>query len=138
MTTQTFSPISCACDKCKSMCAHSVCVPTPDEARTLIRLGYADRLGAYKFNPFDDSASVVAPATVGYEGQLLSKTTLGPCTFYKEGLCELHPLGLKPFEGRIAHHDRPWLAVRAEVLKTWRGKSFQSVIHALNRGKRQP
>jgi len=129
-----FTPISCACDKCKSMCSTSVCVPTPKEARELIRLGYASRLGVYKCSPIDDSSSFIAPATVGREGEVLNKTTSGPCTFHKDGLCELHDKGLKPFEGRIAHHDRPWLEVRLQALKHWRGKTYQSVLHALSKG----
>ena len=27
------------------------------------------------------------------------------CTFFKDGLCELHTLGLKPTEGRLSHHS---------------------------------
>lgn len=29
----------------------------------------------------------------------------GYCTFYHDGLCELHDLGLKPTEGRLSHHS---------------------------------
>ena len=29
----------------------------------------------------------------------------GYCTFYHNGLCELHDLGLKPTEGRLSHHS---------------------------------
>jgi hypothetical protein len=28
----------------------------------------------------------------------------GFCTFYHDGLCELHDRGLKPTEGRLSHH----------------------------------
>ncbi len=27
------------------------------------------------------------------------------CTFWKNGLCELHSLGLKPSQGKLAHHS---------------------------------
>ena len=29
----------------------------------------------------------------------------GYCTFFRDGLCELHDLGLKPTEGRLSHHS---------------------------------
>ncbi|MDR2002668.1 MAG: hypothetical protein LBQ74_06525 [Prevotella sp.] len=27
------------------------------------------------------------------------------CVFFKDGLCELHNLGLKPTEGKLSHHN---------------------------------
>jgi hypothetical protein len=119
------TPITCACERCRAMCAHSACVPTPAEARELMRRGYAARMAAYKPFGTDDQA-VVAPAVVGAEGGERRRTD-GRCTFHTEdGKCELHSLGLKPMEGRLAHHDRDWRAVRHAVNATWRGQQFRS------------
>lgn len=129
------SPITCACDKCASMCAHSTCLPTPDEARALIRAGHAGKLAVYRFNGPDDAHAYIAPAIVGRESEVLPRTNLGPCVFFAGGLCELHDAGLKPLEGRLAHHTRDWKAVRIEVMKTWRGKRFASVCAQLERAQ---
>ena len=33
-----------------------------------------------------------------------AKQEAGGCTFFQDGLCELHAAGLKPTEGRLSHH----------------------------------
>ena len=113
--------MDCQCERCKAMCANSTCLPTPEEARELIRRGYGPPLAAYHF-----AQSVVGPAPAGKEGWDLPHTLNGPCTFYKDGLCEIH--AIKPREGRLSRHDVPWLAVRFEVLSHWKGKAFESVM----------
>ncbi len=113
------------------MCRHSACLPTPDEARTLIKAGYGPRLARYEWTT--DIPNAIGPALKGFEGHILHLTKGGPCTFHLEdGRCELHALGLKPLEGRLAHHDRNWMAVRAQVLKTWLGKRYESVRKRLS------
>lgn len=129
------APISCRCPKCRAMCSHSVCLPTPKEARELLRRGYALRMAVYQFKPGSDSDSYVGPATKGREDEVLNRTNYGACTFHKDGLCELHDLGLKPLEGRATHHDRDWREARLQVVKTWKGKAFESVSSQLNRLK---
>jgi len=114
----------CSCEKCKQMCAHSVCIPTPEEARELMRRGYVNRMSQYTFM---DGESYLAPSPAGLEGAHLSHTNMGACTFFKDGLCELHDKGLKPLEGRLANHDLQWQPIRFHVISQWRGKAFQSV-----------
>jgi hypothetical protein len=114
------------------MCATSVCVPTPDEARSLIRRGFGKQLARYKFNPHNDDQSVIAPKTVGHD-EILDSTTVGGCVFHKDGLCELHELGLKPLEGRLAHHTREPTHIRLHVLRQWAGKRYQRVAAALEK-----
>lgn len=106
--------VSCDCPKCRAMCEHSVCLPTPQEAASLLER-FPTRMGKYRF---DDGREYTAPATVGFEGRVLSNTNMGSCTFHKNGLCELHNNG-KPLEGRLAHHDTPWQQVRLHVISTW-------------------
>lgn len=108
-------PISCNCEKCQRMCEGSTCLPTPQEAAVLVSR-FPGRMAEYVF-----SKTVTAPAPAGREGQglPLCSTNLGRCTFRSVEGCELHELGLKPMEGRLAHHDRDTHAVRMSVLATW-------------------
>ena len=124
----TYKEVSCNCAICKNMCANSTCLPTPDEARKLIDAGYATRLATYKFYPLDDGPRFLGPAPLGKHMSEDLKDTQSRCTFYTdEGLCELHSLGLKPLEGRIAHHDRPWQPIRLVAMGSWKNKQFFSV-----------
>lgn len=116
----------CCCEKCKSMCAHSSCVPTPDEARALIKRGYADRMACFMQSRDGVVSRYVAP-------RFGADQAFGPCTFFRDGLCELHDIGLKPLEGRLAHHSLNPSVVRSEVLRHWRGKTFESVEKQLMR-----
>ena len=92
-------PTSCNCKECKSQC-HTPCLGTPEDILKLIEAGYEDRLSP----------------TLWAVGMLMGLTDKpikmiqarqednGWCTFYHNGLCELHDLGLKPTEGRLSHH----------------------------------
>ena len=97
------------------MCETSTCLPTPQEAAAL-QARFPERMAEYVF-----SRTVIAPAPAGREGQglPLCSTNLGRCTFRSAEGCELHALGLKPMEGRLAHHDRNTDAVRMSVLAHW-------------------
>ena len=109
------SPIDCNCLQCQAMCVVSVCLPTPDEARAL-HADCPDRMGRYVAH----GVKVWAPATVGKETEVLDGTEHGTCTFHTpDGRCELHDLGRKPLEGRLASHDRSRREVFGQVLATW-------------------
>jgi len=125
-------PIQCSCEKCAAMCEHSTCMPTPAEARALIRAGFGRRLTTYRFYPDPTRLAMVAPAPKGQEGAHDLPHSRACCTFFTAGKCELHNLGLKPLEGRLTHHDRDWLPIRMEVAGHWRGRQFDSVLATLN------
>jgi len=113
------------------MCASSTCLPTPKEARELIRKGFAGRLSTYLFG--EKQVKVIGPSPKGYEGsRSLPNTIIGGCSFFSDGLCQLHALGLKPLEGRLANHSRDFVPVRVEVLSHWRGKQYESVLKSLD------
>lgn len=117
------------------MCANSTCMPTPSEARSLIRAGYAHRMATYRFLPDPERMAVVGPAPKGKEGArnlLMTRTGLN-CSFFDGRHCELHDIGLKPMEGRLAHHTRPWQPIRLHTLAHWKGRQFQSVETMLER-----
>lgn len=94
-------PSVCSCDKCKNLCRIAPCLPTPDDVIKLVLAGYASRLLPTTWAagvPFGlPEIELVAPQ---YDNKR------GCCTFLTDdGLCELHDKGLKPTEGRLAHHS---------------------------------
>ena len=99
------------CAVCRNMC-HVPCTPTPAEAVRIIEHGLGDRLGFAEAPDasFDKRVTYLAPSMQGNElGKIDRYTTPGDdewCTFYKEGQCQLHELGLKPLEGRAADCTR--------------------------------
>jgi hypothetical protein len=131
---ENWQPVACACERCRDMCARSTCLPTPAGARELIRQGFGPRLASYRFAPDPQTLAFVGPAPRGQEGARdLMHTMSGACTFFDGERCELHALGLKPLEGQLALHDRPWQAVRLHICSTWKGKQFDSVLAMLER-----
>lgn len=125
------TPIACNCQQCRAMCRASTCLGTPEDVLRLVAAGYGDRLAAYRF----PSGSAIGAAPVGRSGEHLTTTQAGPCTFYSEaGGCALHGAGLKPTEGRLAHHDRPWLGVRQEVMRHWSRTEFRNLSRLLKAG----
>lgn len=120
---------SCDCQVCQGMCANSTCLPTPQEVRALIKAGHGNRLATYTWG----GKYYIAPAPKGREGDRgLVSTKIGACTFFDGKHCEIHGK-LKPLEGRLALHDRPWKPIRFHVMQTWRGKQFESVLKALDK-----
>lgn len=95
---QTF----CKCEKCKSQCTHQCCLGTPEDIQALINAGYADRLADTGWAA--GVAMGVTKEIVDMVQPLYDKTKKA-CTFYNNGLCELHDKGLKPTEGKLSHHS---------------------------------
>lgn len=94
---------SCTCDVCKDMCQRP-CWPTPSEAKKIIDAGFGHRLMEdYWIDGQVGHVNILCPALSGYENKTAPFWPSGKCTFQdKNGLCELHDLGLKPIEGRVA------------------------------------
>lgn len=93
----------CDCEKCSFMC-QAPCCGTPDEMQALIDAGYGERL---MYDNWPDQENILKPALKEHEGKLAPWTMATPkgCTFWNKGKCELHPLGLKPSAGKLAHHS---------------------------------
>lgn len=130
---ELMSEVDCACPECVAMCAHSTCLPTPDEALALIDAGYAHRLATYRFWPDRTNMAVVGPAPGGLEGARDLMHTQRRCTFFDGQHCELHACGLKPLEGRLAHHAKPWRPLRLHLIKQWQHQHFETVTARLER-----
>jgi hypothetical protein len=92
---------SCKCILCKSQCK-TPCLGTPRDIIRLYAAGYADRLALTKW------AAGMVMGVVKFPVDMIQATInpeTGMCTFYKDGLCELHEKGLKPTEGKLSHHS---------------------------------
>lgn len=116
---------SCTCETCVNMCKRAPCWPTPEEAQRLIDAGYSPRL-MKNYWCAEDNIYVLCPARVGYEGR--TAPWFGEidgserCVFLTgDNLCELHDLGLKPIEGRVAtcQGKGPEGCLREDIAKLW-------------------
>jgi len=118
----------CACEKCKQMCKNSPCFGTPDDILKLIAAGYKDKLAEsiWLDQQWEGIWPVVAPI----------KTNSG-CIFLTDtGLCKLHDLGLKPTEGRIAHHDnKDPENLRRMISFTWVNQLGEDTLKLFNPNK---
>lgn len=96
---ETYKESECSCDTCKSMCK-TPCIGTPEEMLAISRAGFSDRLALSSWaaglilGTHNHVVTIIAP---------LFDQKKGFCTFYQDGMCELHSLGLKPTEGRYAN-----------------------------------
>lgn len=93
-------PIECKCQKCKQQCK-TPCLGTPEDILRLINAGYKERLAVTHWWVGIARGKLDFPVIMIQARQEEN----GYCTFYHNGLCELHDLGLKPTEGRLSHHS---------------------------------
>lgn len=80
------------------------CCGTPADIKKLIEHGYADCL---MLDDWPGSPYMLKPALKGHEAKWAPFEILNSegCTFWIDGKCELHNLGLKPIQGKLAHHS---------------------------------
>ena len=93
-------PIECKCQKCKQQCK-TPCLGTPEDILRLIKAGYKERLAITHWWVGVARGNLDFPVIMIQARQEEN----GYCTFFRDGLCELHDLGLKPTEGRLSHHS---------------------------------
>lgn len=108
---------SCTCSECQDMCKRVPCFPTPQDAKRIIDAGFGDKLTLSlhaSIYPKKKMYPLLAPNI---------KTENNHCVFFNDGLCDLHPLGLKPTEGKLASHDTIDSGLRVAVCLTWYSKS---------------
>lgn len=123
---------ACSCDTCQSMCK-TPCWPTPAEAKRLIDAGYGPRLRCdYWVGGGPGGADVLVLS--GALDERLGDIKPGwptedglECNFKVNGLCELHDKGLKPWEGRIAHHGRNGKGDREKIVAMWNNTEAQKL-----------
>jgi hypothetical protein len=92
-------PFSCKCQTCKKQCTTAPCLGLPSDIEKLIDSGYGSRIKETIWASGIMLGIIDYPITM-YQAEMQSSG----CTFFKDGLCELHDLGLKPTEGKLSHH----------------------------------
>ena len=129
----TIKPSECDCERCSSMC-QAPCCGTPADMKALMDAGYGKRV---MFDNLPGGNDMLKPALKGHEGKIApwEVHSIKGCTFWKKGKCELHSLGLKPTQGKLAHHslsreqsnkigdylDDSWNGDKgAEAIKQWK------------------
>lgn len=120
-------PSNCKCELCKRQCIHP-CLGTPEDMLRILGAGYQNRVmfikwaGALNMGVHDSDIPMLTP--------LLDEQKFA-CTFFTDGLCELHALGLKPTEGRLSHHStaittfNPKKSIGWAVAKEWLKLDFE-------------
>lgn len=122
-------PSECSCDKCSRMC-HSTCCGAIEDIKKLMDAGFANRLS---FDNWPNNIKMVGPALKGYEGKESpwSTATIEGCTFWKDGLCELHDTGLKPIQGKLSLHgmsDDENNEIAKMITDSWNTEEANAVI----------
>ena len=114
MSYKKFKETVCSCQKCQNMCK-TPCIGTPIEMGAISKSGFRDRLAitgwaaGIALGTHDKIITIVAP---------LYDEKRDCCTFFKNGKCELHDLGLKPTEGRFADCKQKPLESKEELFET--------------------
>jgi hypothetical protein len=129
VNTLNVLPTDCDCERCSSMC-HAPCCGTPEDFDRLIKAGYAKRL---MFDDLPGGPNMLKPALKFFEGERSPWMVLSieGCTFWKDGRCELHHLGLKPIQGKLAHHSNTDLQIKEIenlIHNSWETKEGEEVI----------
>lgn len=129
-------PVECKCSICKSQCQKAVCLGTPEDIMNLVKAGFGSRLmqtswgAGVKMGLIKEPVDIIAP---------LYDTEKGACTFFTNGLCELHDLGLKPTEGKLSHHTTDLANFIAKkslswlVVKEWMGLTADKAWYLINK-----
>jgi hypothetical protein len=118
----------CSCDVCRSYCKRPGWWSVEEAERT-IRAGYGGRM-MLEMAP-DLSFGVLAPAFKGCERFYALQEFAGRgCTFYRDGLCELHGTGHAPLECLFCHHLREGLGPKchADLERDWRTPAGQALV----------
>lgn len=118
-------PISCKCNLCKLQCK-APCLGTPEDIIKIIAAGLSKRVIKIHL----DGTQIIAP---------LYDKEKSACTFFTNGLCELHDSGLKPTVGKLSHHStsiksfNPKKSIQKFVLDEWKSLSNEKAKKLLKK-----
>ena len=122
----------CDCLDCQEMCLHP-CWPTPEEA-LVIELHHPYRMYRdYWVMAEGPDIYIFGPAIKGYCAKEAPYWIRGSCTFFVDGKCQLHDEGLKPLEGRLAHHSHNAKGIHEHMASLWNTELGRSVAEHLRR-----
>lgn len=91
-------PVECRCAACRAQC-RTPCLGTPGDILRLLEAGYRRRLA-----PTLWGVGLLLGRLPYAVPMVQARRENGYCTFFRDGLCELHGAGLKPTEGRLSYH----------------------------------
>lgn len=111
-------PISCNCEKCKQMCQRTPCLGTPQDILALINAGHVDKVCYTEWAAGIILGHITRPIPM-VQIKTKNGNRDGSCVFYNDGKCELHENGLKPTEGKLAHHEVSAIELRPEYNLTY-------------------
>jgi len=122
-------PLSCKCQACKKQCETAPCLGTPEDIEKLIDAGYGSKIFATTW------ASGIVLGIIDYPIEMYQAEFVPRhgCIFFKDGLCQLHDLGLKPTEGKLSHHavktiNHPNKHLSWAVAKEWLAPENAEII----------
>lgn len=108
------------------MQCHTPCLGTPQDIEKLIDAGYSDRLLPTLWGAGMIMGVIDFPVPMI---QIASGDNY--CSFFHDGLCELHDKRLKPTEGRLSHHSTSVDNFKASKSIAWNvAKEWLSVDNA--------
>lgn len=116
-------PVECRCSACRAQC-RTPCLGTPEDILRILQAGYKARLV-----PTLWAVGMVLGHFPYPIPMVQARQVNGYCTFFRDGLCELHEIGLKPTEGRLSHHT-----ITEENLKFERSLSWNVAREWLKAG----
>lgn len=124
-------PVSCKCQTCKKQCTTAPCLGTPEDIEKLIDSGYGSRI-----NETGWASGIMMGITDKMITMYQAEMTPTGCTFFKDGLCELHGRGLKPTEGKLSHHGvktvgNPNKVLSWAVAKEWLDPANAEIIQRI-------
>ena len=124
-------PTQCKCALCKQQC-RTPCLGTPQDILALVKAGYADRLAKTQW-----LAGIILGRTDHGIMMIQAQKEGEWCTFYHDGLCELHDKGLKPTEGKLSHHSLqpdswiPRKSISWNIAKEWENVDNKQIIEEI-------
>lgn len=125
---------SCNCQDCQNMCATRPCWGTPADVKAIIEAGFGASLmkdywvGNFRNDPDDyGDVIIISPAIVGHEGEPAPYWPSGACTFFKDGLCQIHDI--KPAEGKAALcKGRTPENIHEDIARSWDTPEGRAVV----------
>lgn len=120
---------SCRCETCVAYCRKRPCWGTPRQIDKIIAGGFGHRLMA-DYWVGEPTVWLLSPAILGYEGKVAPGWPTGRCAFLTtDSLCELHDVGLKPTEGRVAFHGVPPIPKLHEAMSNrWKNAEARDLV----------
>lgn len=122
----------CKCSLCKKQC-RTPCLGTPEDIERIIDAGYKSHLAVTYWGAGIVLGVIDRPILMV---QIKDKDNSG-CSFFKNGLCELHDKGLKPTEGKLSHHTlsldnfNPKKSIAWHVAKEWLDEDNADIIYRI-------